>query len=80
MPFDPIESKRKIKQLIGEQLNKAFEALRAEYKSDVLTLNAKFDTVKAGQDITTAWSKTLLVSSRNSSMLGSRSQHDFQPS
>ena len=51
LPFDPVESERKIKELIGEQVNKAFEALRKEYQTDLLALNAKFDTVKAAQDI-----------------------------
>ena len=35
-PFDPIESERKVKELIGETVNKAFDALRAEFKADVL--------------------------------------------
>ena len=51
LPFDPVESERRVKQLIGEQVNKAFEALRIEYQTDLLALNAKFDTVKAAQDI-----------------------------
>jgi len=50
-PFDPVESERKVKELIAENVNKAFEALRAEFRTDMLTLNAKFDTVKAAQDI-----------------------------
>jgi len=50
-PFDPIESERKIKELIGDTVNKAFDALRNELKADVLQLNTKFDTVKAAQDL-----------------------------
>ena len=37
-PFDPIESERKIKELIGDTVNKAFDALRNELKADVLQL------------------------------------------
>ena len=51
MPFDPAESERRVKELIGDTVNKAFEVLRTEAKTDVLTLNAKFDSVKAAQDI-----------------------------
>ena len=50
-PFDPVESERKVKELIAENVNKAFEALRVEFRTDMLTLNAKFDSVKAAQDI-----------------------------
>ena len=48
-PFDPVESERRVKELIGETVNKAFEALRSELKAEMLQLNAKFDTVKAAK-------------------------------
>ena len=44
-PFDPVESERKIKVLVSDQVNAAFEALRDELKGDMPTLNVKFDTV-----------------------------------
>ena len=50
-PFDPVESERRVKELIGETVNKAFEALRNELKAEILQLNAKFDSVKAAQDL-----------------------------
>ena len=50
-PFDPVESERRVKELIAETVNKAFEALRSEIKAEMIQLSAKFDTVKAAQDL-----------------------------
>ena len=59
-PFDPIESERMVKELIGETVNKAFDALRTEIKADVLQLNAKFETVKAALDLNDGQVKSVM--------------------
>ena len=46
-PFDPVESERKIKELVSDQVKNAFEVLRNELKGDMLTLNVKFDTISS---------------------------------
>ena len=61
MPFDAAESERRVKELIGETVNKAFEALRTEMKNDLMTLNTKFDTVKAAQDLNDGLLKSVVT-------------------